>query len=940
MFFLGSYLRDTFRFRKTNVTVLFILAYCFIAFCYIVDQVRYKYALPFVDAKKLPIVEHLDSAWDDLQNITYSYHPYTARDNDRVHDYILERVLSITDSVQFAKVEDDMANNSSSIFKQQDVFNSNSTKNRIIYFESSNILVKLQGSNPKLPSLLLSAHFDSVPTSHGATDDGKGIVSLLALLEYYSKNQPERSIIFNFNNNEEFGLLGATHFTFHEWFNSLEYFINLEGTGTGTKSVLFRTSDISTAEYYREAVKIEPFGNSIFQQGFNQRVIASETDYKIYESNGLRGWDIAFYRPRDLYHTTFDDIKHTSKEALWHMLSTSWQLTDYMVGIDFEERKDTASAVYFDFIGLVFLTCKTETFLIVDCILLLIVPLILFFFYYSTRRKHTLSSSSWIQWLRFPISMLITLPIMKLTEIFLREVNPYLIFRDFYTPVAFFLLEFLILMSSFNYLFDYFWSFNNYKDISLIYLTIIAWLLLAYNTYHLISSNYILTGCYIATFTFSSVSFALFLKFIFSLFTRNKSVDASERVKSGANSRYGSTNEANSNIDDSVATDGDEQHQIISNRLDGSSNEEDERQPLVISRSASTNSAAENNNSTKTVNFADDTEYEWVLQFLVLVPLLIVLYQSFFESLSAMAQTMIESEKAYHFVWTTLFISVILISILHTPFLRMRFEINALFVILFILLLFRCLLIIPFTSDTPLKIRFRQNLNGDVELGGIGNNLDYLKDVITNLPSFKQNGNWYNCDSHTQKCSYHGILPQLVDSNSTNLNMMQVDVVRNDKDDDSRSKYAPIDTEIKIKVVNNRACNLYLNNSIDGSSNVRTISIYGNNSDDIKKSIRINGGIQEVQLHKLNFDHNEYHFNLQWFPKIFSSTREDEEDEEDKLSLSVVCYWGEYDSETIVNGKRSRQVPALDELMLYSPASYSFTNLEKGLVYASQELEL
>ena len=46
-----------------------------------------------------------------------------------------------------------------------------------------------------------------------------------------------------------------------------------------------------------------PYATSIFQQGFNNHVIHSETDYKVYKEAGLRGLDLAFYKPRDKYHT-------------------------------------------------------------------------------------------------------------------------------------------------------------------------------------------------------------------------------------------------------------------------------------------------------------------------------------------------------------------------------------------------------------------------------------------------------------------------------------------------------------------------------------------------------------------------------------------------------------------------------------------------------------
>lgn len=34
----------------------------------------------------------------------------------------------------------------------------------------------------------------------------------------------------------------------------------------------------------------------------------------------MRGLDVAFMRPRSRYHTEDDDVKHSSREAVWHML--------------------------------------------------------------------------------------------------------------------------------------------------------------------------------------------------------------------------------------------------------------------------------------------------------------------------------------------------------------------------------------------------------------------------------------------------------------------------------------------------------------------------------------------------------------------------------------------------------------------------------------------
>ena len=73
------------------------------------------------------------------------------------------------------------------------------------YFEGSNVLVKVSGTRSELPGVLFSAHFDSVSTAPGATDDGMGVATLLSLVDYFTKHRPKRTVVFNINNAEENG---------------------------------------------------------------------------------------------------------------------------------------------------------------------------------------------------------------------------------------------------------------------------------------------------------------------------------------------------------------------------------------------------------------------------------------------------------------------------------------------------------------------------------------------------------------------------------------------------------------------------------------------------------------------------------------------------------------------------------------------------------------
>ncbi|ODQ68451.1 Zn-dependent exopeptidase, partial [Nadsonia fulvescens var. elongata DSM 6958] len=327
--------------------------------------------------------EHADSilshSWHDLQLLSESPHPYGSRANDKVHDYILQRVRSIVGHENAkinATVDEDMR---PYLFRQDDVFDSSLPSGRVLYYESNNILVKVPGSDPSLPGVLVSAHYDSVPTAYGTTDDGAGIASMLGMLEAILHNNndntlPLRTIVFNFNNNEEFGLLGAESFFEHHWSKEVEFFVNLEGAGAGGRAVLFRGTDLSVVKHF--ASSRAPHGNSILQHGFDSRLINSETDYKIYSRNGLRGLDIAFYTPRNIYHTKDDSIQGISKEALYHMYGNALDSTLSLANAAEDSLDNCDRVVYFDILGRYFYVLSLPILFQMDIILLLLFPAI------------------------------------------------------------------------------------------------------------------------------------------------------------------------------------------------------------------------------------------------------------------------------------------------------------------------------------------------------------------------------------------------------------------------------------------------------------------------------------------------------------------------------------------------------------------------------------
>ena len=73
-----------------------------------------------------------------------------------------------------------------------------------------NVVVKLPGTQTGGKAVLMSAHYDTVPHSTGASDNGAGVVTLLETLRALRSGQPlTNDTIFLFTDAEEIGLLGA-----------------------------------------------------------------------------------------------------------------------------------------------------------------------------------------------------------------------------------------------------------------------------------------------------------------------------------------------------------------------------------------------------------------------------------------------------------------------------------------------------------------------------------------------------------------------------------------------------------------------------------------------------------------------------------------------------------------------------------------------------------
>lgn len=957
--------RSVFGYRKTTLTFLvFLTIFLSTVLSYLDRSLEWSVSLPSSHHER----QLLDQSWLHLQTIATNEHTYTSPGNDVVHDYILKEVYKLVSLKNYMESDNDL-NNTNTVMIGADVFG----LYQVAYYESNNIVARINGSNPQLPALLLSAHFDSVPSSFGATDDGMGIASLLGVLSHYAHNdtqQPQRTIIFNFNNNEEFGLYGAHAFLNHPWSLQVNYFLNLEGTGAGGKAVLFRGTDYGTVKFYNNVRY--PFATSSFQQGFNNKLIHSDTDYTVYKDKGnLRGIDVAFYRPRDFYHTAEDNLRNINNKSLWHMLSTALDYTEAIVSgrIDLDDEDSSGSSsgssnsdfASFSSFHNMFFAIPIGQLIVVNIVLLVVTPLVaipLLFFIGHFKKQWNFNFANAI---KLPLSFIFSSVVLNfLTDIVIIPMNPFLINNSEGTLIAALFSLFLLVnygfLNGFNFVFKSFKGhFHDEKLISLLETSLLFWVALLFTTYKL-SNNKIgddHTGEHIITALFVVQAVGVLFGLLGWMFKRShKKAPSSPENQPLLNREHENQN------DSQYGTNGEEDHEHSGA----------ESSSMSLSSQNSSNCEEEQPKS---------FSYDWLIQFLIVAPLSsLIIFNTGFLVLEGSRKAIQESLFSQNMVYLLLQSFIVAWTI---PFLPFVFKLNRIIVVVLIIGLLQGLFVVntrsPFDRENPLKLRFLQTVDLDAkpvtsDVGVFGRDIDIIKDILNDLPSVKKNHGHVKKETLGDgilRYSFPGILPRVQSNVSNPHDYVDVKVLRNSSSG-ANAPFGLFQGELEIRAPKNRNCKINFNvtdsltkimgNDEKKKSPVKTFIVYNDGHDkgfsvertpegfsrDSKGNyvFKDSEGIDEVFLNKLDWD-KTYHVAFQWVPEFFELANDADESEVNvrKLGVKVECYWSDLAPlATGNNGGVEERIPAYEEVLKFTPNYVSWANRDRGLVSVRKFVEV
>lgn len=201
-------------------------------------------------------------------------------------------------------------------------------------------------------AILLTAHYDSVPASAGAADDGSGVAAVLEIARMAADFPPfENDVVFLLSDSEENGLLGAEAFAArHPLFQRVKAVINLEARGATGPSILFETGEGNRSLVRLFAKNAQrPVANSLVYEIY--KTMRNDTDFTVYREAGVNGFNFAFANGVAAYHSVIDDPNHLDLGSLQHHGDNAWSMLQALGERDLRKIGSRENAGYIDVFG-------------------------------------------------------------------------------------------------------------------------------------------------------------------------------------------------------------------------------------------------------------------------------------------------------------------------------------------------------------------------------------------------------------------------------------------------------------------------------------------------------------------------------------------------------------------------------------------------------------
>lgn len=215
------------------------------------------------------------------------------------------------------------------------------------YTASVHNVVALFPGTDSTGRVLLTAHYDSVPTSPGANDDAAGVaVTLEAARALTAYGPPRNDIVVLITDGEEHGLLGAEAFIHsHPLGQDGGILLNHEARGGAGAAMMFRASD-GHPDLIRTLARVAPapVADSAVADAFD--LLPNETDFVVFDDAGFAAMDFAYADDSAIYHSALDTPENVSAESVQHMGANTLALAAEFSSADLAQNGNDTSIAY------------------------------------------------------------------------------------------------------------------------------------------------------------------------------------------------------------------------------------------------------------------------------------------------------------------------------------------------------------------------------------------------------------------------------------------------------------------------------------------------------------------------------------------------------------------------------------------------------------------
>lgn len=275
-------------------------------------------------------------ALKDVEAIAARPHPVGSADHARVRDYLVRRLTGMG-LVPLLQSERTTISEPAGWTVSAPVIN---------------IAAVLKGKDSAKPAVLVMSHYDSVPDSPGAADDGAGVAASLEILRALKAGpQLDRDVVILFTDGEEIGLIGAqAFFARNPLAAHVGAVINFEARGDSGLAAMFETGPNNAATVAAWAEKMpRPSANSLSRAIY--RNMPNGSDFTLAVRRGLPGINLAFIGGESAYHSPLATPAHLNLGSVQHLGNAGLAgVRAFAAAIPAQTR----DAVYFDFLGFFF----------------------------------------------------------------------------------------------------------------------------------------------------------------------------------------------------------------------------------------------------------------------------------------------------------------------------------------------------------------------------------------------------------------------------------------------------------------------------------------------------------------------------------------------------------------------------------------------------------